>query len=196
MARLLINASWIFTHILILRLISSKLNTFKSHIHCESHRYKVDFNWGASKFNWLCLDYMAGDCERALVALLWKFIGLLEAVLSYSELSRFCLFEHDSWWKSGHRTNSQIQVLTDQTYKSVGIGSSRHSSHWILRGHWVSTVHGCVGVSGHLAAWLNRIGLFRFLLWSPSSFDSAWTCRRYCGISKHRSKHNPLSISS
>jgi len=45
MPRLLTNGSWILTHILILCLISSKLHTFKSHIHCESHRYNVYLNW-------------------------------------------------------------------------------------------------------------------------------------------------------
>jgi len=48
MPRLLTTGSGILTDILILHLISSTLHTVKSHIHCESHRYNVDFNyyWG------------------------------------------------------------------------------------------------------------------------------------------------------
>ena len=48
MPRLLTNGSWILTHIIILHLISSKLHTVKSDIHCESRNYNVAFNsrWG------------------------------------------------------------------------------------------------------------------------------------------------------
>jgi hypothetical protein len=52
---------------------------------------------------------------------------------------------------------------------------------WDHRLLWVIVVHWWVGVAGHLAEWLSRISLLRFLLLSlQSSFHRAQTCRSYC----------------
>jgi len=52
MPTLLTNESSILTHILSVRLISSKLHTVKSHIHYEFHYYNIDLNksWGWKQY--------------------------------------------------------------------------------------------------------------------------------------------------
>jgi hypothetical protein len=77
-----------------------------------------------------------------------------------------------------------------QNIHLVRIQLSLDSKIWELRSLWVSAVYVWVGVAGHLAESLSRISLLRFLLLSVhSSFDRARTCRIYCMIWKHWSKH-------
>jgi len=149
-------------------------------------------NWGAPKFNWLCLDSMAGDCK---VASLRPLMTLFQAVFFQLELSRLTV------WTSHLMEISSHDLFSDTSFGGpnihvVRINLSLHSKHWELSQLWVSVVHGWAGVAGHLADSLSRIYLLRVSLWSSSSFDRARNCKWYFMISKDRSKHTTWSISN
>ena len=155
-----------------------------------------------------CMRFRKLRCTKVYMVMLgFSGWGLqVRLTLTVNCTLQSCLFE--TWalqivslWTSLLMDIGWHNVISDMSsggpnIQLVGIKLSLHSKHWELRPVWVSVVRGWAGDAGHRAESLNEICLLPFSLWSFRSFNRYWTCRSNFMISRNRSKHTTLSISS